>query len=186
MTERAFVPLPSTVEDTPLGRLRIITRGGASAYASEIPEPRPIRTLGAMTLGAERDETGQPIGPTDATINGARYSLRVELADYGDGWQLARDEHGRTWHAIDGTRADWIERGLSYDRSKLTEAARRKVADVLVPWLIEWAAAHPDALAAGVRASREQAARSLEEKIESAERDIASLREQLAAVLAEE
>jgi hypothetical protein len=44
--------LPYTDEDTPLGRLRIVTRGGASAYERKPDRPIPRATFGAMTIGA--------------------------------------------------------------------------------------------------------------------------------------
>ena len=181
MTEREYVPLPRYDEDTPVGRMSIITRGGASEYVHDEREhgPRPLRTVGAMTLGAEH---GRPASV--ATINGVDYSLRVELADYGDGWTLARERGGSDYHAISGMRADWGSGGRSYNDAHLSPAAWRKVRDVLVPWLVDWIESHPDAMAAGVHASREQAARGLERAIEQKEQELADLRARLADVLA--
>lgn len=175
---RFYTPSPAWDCDTPLGRMRLIPRGASGPDHDETEYgPHTLRGLSAMTLGAEG---GNPA--TEATINGVGYSLRVELADYGDGMELHRYRGGSTWYAIDGMRADWIGRG--YDASKLTPSARRKVEAVLVPWLIAWADAHPGAMAEGAQAERSEQARRIEEEIEKRERELTTLREKLATVTA--
>lgn len=177
---RDYTPTPTYEVDTPLGRMRLVPRGPSGPDHSDEDGPRHLRGLSAMTLGAE---AGNPA--TDATINGVGYSLRVELADYGDGLELRREgRNGAVWHAIDGTRADWWQRRGGYYASRLTDAARHRVIADLVPWLIEWAESHPEAMAEATRVERSEQARRIEEAIEKHERELAELREKLAAVLA--
>lgn len=170
---REYVPLPTFDVETPFGAAYIVTRGGHSAYEWEDRDgPRPMRTASLMTHGASHDHAASSL-----TINSVPYSVRIELADYGDGWALVRDKSATpTWHAISGMRADTF--GLDY----LSAAARRKVESALVPWVIEWLTAHPEAVTQGEHASREQALRGLEEKIERAEGELAELRFRHAAI----
>lgn len=171
--ERDYIPLPTFDVDTPLGPLYIVTRGGVSGYKRDAGEPEPIRTAGAMTYGARHDAPASHV-----TINGVDYSLRVELADYGDGWELAKERNGSTYHAVDGMRASWT----NYNDAHLSLAARRKVTTVLVPWLIEWLGANPDAIADGEHASRNDAARIIEGEIAKKRDELAELEARLAAI----
>lgn len=173
-TERPFVPLPTFDAESPFGPVYIVTRGGDSAYEREPGEPRPTRTAAAMTHGSgpDRPHAGS------VTINGVDYSLRVEVADYGDGWTLAKDRSGHDWHAISGTRDQWT----NYNDSHLSAAAQRKVREVLLPWLVGWLSANPEAVAEGERASREQALGSLERKIAEKRDELAGLEARHAAI----
>ncbi len=78
-------------------------------------------------------------------INGVSYSLVLRL-QYGDADRLELevqkgDPYG--FHAIYGVRLDWDIKGISYNDSGISSAARGKVKSVVIPLVQAWLDKNP-------------------------------------------
>lgn len=80
------------------------------------------------------------------TINSVEYTVSAHMKDYGDGPDLHRQDDARpdsTWNAIYSSRYGQCS------NDKITEAARKKFVKWLIPFMREWATAHPYEVALG-------------------------------------
>ncbi len=93
-------------------------------------------------------------GPTGADsnflkINNVEYTVHVDLFDYGNGFELKRQDANKshtTWYAVYSSRKG------SCGSDKLTDSARNKVVEWVVPFMREWQAEHPYEIALGKEA----------------------------------
>lgn len=87
----------------------------------------------------------------EIVINGVRYSFILRL-QYGANDRLELelqkgDPYG--YHAIYLVRKDWVQKGLSYNQSGGSSAARDKVKAQIIPLVQKWLDANPAIAAAG-------------------------------------
>lgn len=103
----------------------------------------PFGTMVVIVNGARELYVRHPDGQ-EVEVNRVRYRVRLYLEDYGTGFELQRDKHNSTVHALTVER--WTsERGFMTGSA----AARDKLKATLLPLIRAWAKANPETLRRG-------------------------------------
>lgn len=156
MTTRKYQSLPEngTVE-TPFGTM---------AVRFMCDGDHPTITLDANAAGAF------------VTVNGVDVTVALTLTDYGDGFEIRRDEHGDTCRALYAGRRH--PKGSDFDASA---AARRKIRETLPAVAVEWAKGREKLFTIARRTTVNNDIHRLQVDLEEAEAKAAELRSEIAA-----
>ena len=114
------------------------------------------------------------------TVNGVKVSASLTLTDYGDGFELRRDNHGQTHRALYACRREPRGNGGAsvWD---VSDAAKRKIRETLPAIANEWAQGKDGLFTEARRVTVNNDIRRLQVELEKAEAEAAGLRERIAA-----
>jgi len=151
-----------------------------------LPENGTIETpFGTMAVRFMFDGDNPTVtldGNTDGafvTVNGVRVAAGLTLTDYGDGFELRRDEHGDTRRALYACRREPKGTGpYSFD---VSDSVRRKIRETLPALAAEWSKGRERLFAAARRATVNNDIVGLRDKLEDAEARVAELKAGIAA-----
>lgn len=106
----------------------------------------PFGTMLVIVQGARLLYVRNPDGQ-EVQVNNVLVRVRVQLEDYGKGFELQCDKHNATFHALSVER--WTGGNIEYGNA----AKRDKVTRTLLPLVNAWAKSNPRMLRDGELAS---------------------------------
>jgi len=155
--------------DTPFGRVRVMPTSAGRIFVDGLA--RDVNTP---------DSPNYSLG---IVVNRVALSVRLDLHKWSDGaWHTGREDDPHAgYHGLSATRTHWT-RASDMDASW---AARRKLADTLVPLVVEWAESEAGRalLAQAGESDRQARAQRKREEITELRAKLAQAESELAEIL---